>query len=257
MNKISYGSNGSVSSIFAAGKPWIYPAQHNTAGVLRGGIPICFPFGASAELFNWPRHGVLRDTDMVSQKYANKQKYISKSIPMRYLRHPENDSKKDFRIDAEYGYEFVKNTFEMTVGLKQINSSIFEPVSLPSNLGLHPYFITPYDFREPSRATIVKIGDQELSFHQRQIEECAKAKYFMLPKSGEVEISIPLQGTIKMKLNGFTCVYVWRDSFEYICVEPVETPVELFNTERGSWLPYSKDGEFKEYKMSLTFIPVR
>jgi|GEM_PF-4080936 len=244
-DQLTYGSNGTVSTLYMKGKNLLYPPKRNDLGQLRGGIPICVPFGKNAELFGWPSHGILRNTDMVPRLSQGSKVFLTSSDAKLFGKYNE----MPFEMNAIYTYGFLNtSTFGMSVAIEQHNE---KGKSIPSNMCFHPYFLTPNDSREPSKTIEVKAGDTSFQIRDMQLGDCKKGKMLPMPKDGKVEIIIPSQGTIIMTAPKFGALNIWRDSLDFICIEPVETFPELFNTEKGSFM--NPDREIK-LSMFLEFI---
>ena len=238
-----YGSNGSLLCLKAGGKSWLLPLDFNDVGHKRGGMFAAFPFGSNARKFGWNRHGPLRDTTMVKQGYSRKEIYTQK--------HPLVGTYEgtEFSLDAKYTYEFVNpTTFGVVAEITQTND---QKAIIPSNFGFHPYFKCPDPDRDITVSghddwtTVIHVAPRELEILKKGLGE-------KINQNQKIDIVIPGQGSIRMHLEGFSNLYMWRDRNDFICVEPTETKIELFGTSEGSLLHH---GKTKVFKMYLEFHP--
>lgn len=221
-SRLSMDSHGNIVSwVFnETGKDieLFFPRQKvkdkNGLEIIRGGSHFCYPIFGTDPLGELPRHGFLRDMEVLVGAGDGS------SIVFEFHKNPKMEGRyKNFqlpvltrRLDSE-GYELFEE-------IKIDTSEGFEDYF---NLGIHPYFRTPK-------------GSFEL-FIKDQYGILRKITKFMIEENGveffytkfpEFDLFCPGVGTFKWKLGYDSYlpiltsgVFVWRDSEEYVCVEPV------------------------------------
>lgn len=217
----------------------LYPQQIVAVGneqKLRGGVHVCFPnFGEVPRRHRLPKHGFVRGLDGIKQSDPT---FVESTVTFA-------KGKK-----GNWRHCKVKIAASLQEGGRQLRYSLRADLeknrdveTLPFNLGMHPYFSTPYG------EAMLHVGGSSYPI-QGLIEE---PRY--IPYGGRAALSIPGCGAIEIwadhRLAPLRTAHLvlWRDSIEYVCVEPILELPEVFDTARGSYL---RAGE--PFSASVTFL---
>lgn len=184
--------------------------------VIRGGMHLCSPiFGEKDGEFNTiPKHGGLRSAvwqlDNSSRDHSIKYEY-------------------ELKIDGYWliyniCYRLLHNCLQV---ITMIENKLDTPV--PFEFGWHPYFFAP--------------NGADISFVNSNIHirQAYGPKIFNDDKI--IVIELRGIGTVNLLLDkGFNNkhVCIWTDSKRYVCVEPLLSHPDDFNTERGFFLEKDK-----------------
>ncbi len=210
--------------------------DQNGLKIIRGGSHFCYPiFGTDPLGEMKKKHGFLRDLEVLIASQTNQEVgfefHRNEDLEGRYKNIPLPILKR--KLDSE-GYELFE---ELTIDLSSTGLNDY------LNVGIHPYFRTPSSG-----------GEFVLSFlgrHGNQIELNSRE----YPFNHDLFISVPvhthavpgfslfsvglgvfdwrlgLESNRPIRIEGF---YLWRDSLDYICVEPVYTEKnKIFEKGRG------------------------
>ena len=178
----------------------------------RGGIPICFPnFGPTPKGTRLNQHGFLRDAAM--DVYVNG--------PVLALEETADT------LDV-YPYQFqvaVECVFVSESGFRhrmQVTNTE-RRVLLPIGPALHPYFRTPEGTAKVIWADGEMVVDKP-AIDAVQVHTNGNVVRIEIPGIGQVWID-----SLDYNINGSGLDFVvWRDSAEYICVEPItSTPGKM------------------------------
>ncbi len=250
-----FSLQGYVTGAFFGGKNWIYPLQFSPeANRIRGGIPVCFPFGGNTRDVDGmyglghilERHGPFRHTP--AEVRENEELKIT--FKQSYNFTTEHISKRIIGISQEY--RILRDGFEQNIQISFDSNPYIK--KFPCNLGLHPYFwckngnigakvVVDQAIYEVVAATTIKpLRGNGSDTHVCDIDRELQS----------VTILIPGNGTVTMQISGFSQLLIWTDSENYLCVEPVETHWKHFNSEKGSFI---EKGELKKYSCWYVFQP--
>ncbi len=218
-------NGGYIKRFCVDGRDVLYPDQEVTtdgARKRRGGIPILFPWaGKVCGHEEMRQHGFARDLKWrqlgVSPVFARKAAILSL------------DEKA--MGEAERGMYSHKFLLMLTVTIKdgQLSHSlgiITGPESIPTALGIHPYFNVP-------EGDISSIKTNIAGFNPARYEIGDVAVFSLQPV---VDLEIPGLGLVKMITEGTwrrpqASLVVWTDSPNRICVEPWTTPLDGYQYE--------------------------
>lgn len=222
--KVLFGADGTLNTLSYRGRTWI-PSPKIVGEKIRGGMPVCLPFGWNAGLLSQdlPNHGLLRNR-VVDGLSNSGHSFTFKHSNILY-----DTSHGSWQVNAALSYTFIKHGIALR-GLFAADSVTHEKKTMPSNICFHPYFSTPSK-TEPVK---IKTGITTIEVNN---EDCMNHTdvYPISVQNNEalVTMVIPKLGIISMKLKGFTHIAVWTDSAEYLCVEPMQTHPDAFMTDDG------------------------
>ena len=173
----------------------------------RGGMHACFPnFGAVDPKFGLPKHGPLRDREADE---------CGSGIMLFRGRDLLGNSCSE-ECEIRTGVNFQTLGFTYTLAARLIGTTSKEVFVNPA---LHPYF------RTPEGTSLVTVWDDEQVYiHQEKIDSV----YKFANNNDNVAIKLYGLGTIKMSIGGNAWkqanvprIVLWRDSLDYLCVEPI------------------------------------
>lgn len=210
-----------IISLTKNGKDFIFPQQFvgkvKGINVIRGGMHPCSPiFGKKDGQFAAiPQHGGLRDIDWRLVN-ATDDDGIEYQCEFKQF---------DYWLVYSVHYRLVSNCLRV---ITRIENKLSVPV--PLEFGWHPYFFAPegakisFSLHPENRPIFV---DQPYS---PQIFETSKTIKINLVGVGRVRL-YTLQGFA----TGRVCIWTdWRK--EYVCVEPLLSHPDDFNTQEGIFL---------------------
>ncbi len=195
-------TGGTVTRYQYRGVDIFYPQQlvrRERKMKLRGGMHVCFPnFGTVDDKFGLPQHGPLRNRNIDGVKEDG---VIFRGTDL---------------LGPSYNEECEVH---ITIALTQtgfiylLSARLIRPASRDVfiNPGLHPYFRTP-------------TKNAQAGAWKGRMNHFYRQNYG--PRSTDVgqgaDVVVPGVGKIQMLLGGgWRRLYYWRDSFQYLCVEPV------------------------------------
>lgn len=165
----------------------------------RGGMHACFPnHGMGQARFNLPQHGSLRDITGVQE--GDRVSFENTDI----LQGPLCRVVVSVRSETQRGFNYRLSA--------HLHSN--EPEPFPTTAGLHPYFATP------KGKAVVYVGGEEYKVHG--LVENAKR----VPFKGDASVYLPGIGLVRIRggqafqESKTAQLVIWRDTEEYICVEP-------------------------------------
>ena len=248
---------------------------------IRGGSHICFPnYGDFKETgsLKLPRHGFIRDSEMeLSKRHVDEVVFrerfsISEGLSLEknfpFIQSKFHCSVKDFMGHSDKRFPFSFQMFasiyflpdgflqSITIchppemeGDIQINDFIPKEIrkSIPIGLGLHPYFNIP-DCKASLGFKIVASIDESSKIQDLDITD-QKLNMFLghMPNN---EVVIRTHGfKAKVTFGGLftessdSQIVLWRHAKDspYLCIEPIVSNREDFNTPKGVYLPPEKD----------------
>ncbi len=245
--KVTIADRGStIDSWTVNGVSVFFPRSETTRQslpVIRGGSPLCIPnFGIVKDMpekYTLPRHGFIRDmkikgeVDQPKSSGADTDTIVPEKIQYRSLYiHTANDM---------FNFNFSLRT-EITLTKEGLSQHIFlydgkkekkRKYPLPVAPAFHPYFSTPQG------EALIEIGGYQYSVSENDEEKEIRVRFKDLTstwreKEKLIRIRLPGLGIVVMRLGeGFSTspfggLNIWRDSNEYICVEPVSCFPEYF-----------------------------
>ncbi|NQV00932.1 MAG: hypothetical protein HQ537_02340 [Parcubacteria group bacterium] len=209
-----------VSFLQKDNKHFIFPQQiikERDRDMMRGGMHPCSPiFGKKTGEFNAiPQHGGLRD--IVWQIKSQRNNSVEYECKFEL---------EGYRLAYNVCYRLLGHCLQaMTIIKNRLNMPV------PFEFGWHPYFFAP------NGADISFIGSGTKPIH---IDQSYGPRIFADNKI--VEIKLHNIGTVNLLFGkGFVDRYVciWTDNKQYVCVEPLLSHPDDFNTEKGFFLePY-------------------
>ncbi len=209
--------------------------DQNGLDVIRGGSHFCYPiFGTDPLGEMVKKHGFLRD--LIADVFQGKEneveiKFHESTIQGRYKDVPLPILKR--RLDSE-GYELFE---ELTIDLSSTSLNDY------LNVGIHPYFRTLTPEGEFNLKFFNRHGNQ-IELNQRElpfgcdlfvpisINSRRSPSFSLYSKNlGTFDWKLGTESNRPIRVEGF---YIWRDSFDYVCVEPVYTEKnQVFQKGRG------------------------
>lgn len=209
--------------------------DQNGLEVIRGGSHFCYPvFGTDPLGEMKKKHGFLRDLNVLVGSQTEEQIefefHRNEEFEGRYKNIPLPILKR--RLDAE-GHELFE---ELTIDLSSTGLNDY------LNVGVHPYFRTP----ENGEFVLSFLGKHGNPIDLNNREHPFDSALFIptpfhshtVPGFrlfseglGVFDWNLGLESNRPIRIEGF---YLWRDSNEYICVEPVYTEKnQIFKKGRG------------------------
>ncbi len=231
------------------GRDILFPQDLQPQGKLRGGLFEGFPFfGPPPTGTNYPQHGYLR------HRIATRQRVSYFADDTKLISHVEFDFEVPFGADPLYQWGHVlkvmtrvtEDGFQRSLTLRWLPQDLWrvispEPSVGPLTLGIHPYFHLPH------KQAMVGVG-------RRVVDISATSELpdpLPLTEEGVVEVDVLGLGQVTIRLEGQLWrdgyVWLWRDSDEHLCVEPVMGQ---------PWLAKPKDRELFSLAYSMSFTPV-
>ena len=210
---------GTVTGWQYRGEDIFFPQQEVMRGGVvktRGGMHACWPcFGTPNVCFNLPQHGVLRNRKADAE---TENGFVFRGTD---LLGPARDEESEVRVAVE----LTQGGFVYT-----LSARLLEPAKDPVfvNAGLHPYFRTPTGNVQAG----AWVGQKRHFYRHKQepmLEDVGKG----------AELTIPGIGEVKMLLGGAWSgartkkLVFWRDSREYLCVEPILGAPKLYGSPAG------------------------
>lgn len=204
---------------------------------LRGGMHACFPnFGAVDTKFGLPKHGPLRDCE-ADASGPGVMLFRGKDL-LGNSCSEECEIRTDVRLQPlGFVYTLVAQLIEPAANEVFVNP------------GLHPYFRTP-----KGKALVTVWDGEQVYIDEKKID----AIYKFADSNDSVVITIPGLGVIKMGVSGNAWkqakvprIVLWRDSSDYLCVEPICGHPGTFGQQACLRLTE----EWLELKCSFEFVP--
>lgn len=218
----------------------IYPF-HKNGTKQRGGIPICCPFfGPTPQGFEGiPQHGWLRNTQVDQFIETDNRRMESRGANYRPGYKIHTDS---YPWSLLCSVNHFLNNAGLLTSLRVehlVNPEIGQVA--PINIAFHPYFKSHGK------------GDVYINGRKKPMSAFYyDARHVIIKGDDEIIIDTG-KYKIRMSLTGFrydTCsLYLWSDSSDYFCVEPVLTFPSFFNEKNGAWI---KQGTSIDVAMLLT-----
>ncbi len=264
----SYGGN--ITSFQYGDKHIFMPQQvieENGKLKLRGGSHICFPnFGPPVEIGNLklPQHGITRKSELkkldeleeVEALYLQEKfgvlKGLHSSVMIPLIQYEQtycpliSDKEFPFFFKLLSTIFFLPNGFLQQITISHVEEDAFLRADTPIGIGLHPYF---------------NAGDNGLQIHFNAVKN--------IPSDGHVYEGVgteymPLRNGIhlndgcnvissnfnaKVTYGGLfteapnSKIVLWRneENSPYLCVEPIVSHPDQFNTPEGVWLKKDVD----------------
>lgn len=219
----------------------IYPQQKvniNGKYKLRGGIPILFPwFGPPKdpefEQNSRLRHGFIRNKEFRSYDGLSSSSRSETTMDLDYDGHLHAYPWK-FKAETTAQFRSIKipDGFRLTFRVLNTNPDVRH---IPINPGFHPYFVTPEGITE------IKFPGRALSFlASKEITEEDGTVVVKIPEESKGTVVAEIKGLGVVTLNLLNLKYVafWTDSTEYICIEPIGTMPNDYNTDKGLYARY-------------------
>jgi galactose mutarotase-like enzyme len=221
-NEVSFSPSrgGIITSLKFSGTEILYLDNKtfvNTAGNVRGGIPILFPNAGIVESSNFPglkQHGFARNSD----------EWKSELIPNGFRE--TLLVKKDDQISYPYDCSLsVEGTFpnENSFTLIQKVENLEESAAIPIAFGLHPYFKVANEEKKNIRFNFEggqQVQDQAFVWMNGGTVIIDNPK--LKDPSAVLEISIPKLGTVRLDVSiEYKKLWIWSVPGEnFFCVEP-------------------------------------
>ncbi len=208
----------------------------NGLEIIRGGSHFCYPIFGNDPLGEMKKkHGFLRDLEVLVAGQVIEEIQLEfhrkEEIEGRYKNIPLPILKR--KLEAE-GYELFE---ELTIDLSSSGLNDY------LNVGIHPYFRTPSSGGEfvlsflGKHGTLVELNNKEYPFgHDLFIESSLHTHHIpsfsiFCKNLGTFNWKLGVESNRPVRVEGF---YLWRDSEDFICVEPVYTQKnKIFEKGRG------------------------
>ncbi len=231
---------GTVTHWRVDGRDILFPQQQLTVDgqqKLRGGMHVCFPnFGTVADKYGLPQHGSLRTKEGVFGEERHTRWY---SFDDGDLLGAARENPYHVRVGVEEDAWGPRDKREREFAYTVHVAAKHECEPGYTTLGFHPYFATPAGVAHISaRGGVVHMVSEP---HEKAVLEISSVLTIHIPGSAIIQM---------IRMDAFAHAnqmryVVWRDRADYVCIEPVLAPPELFGEAGCPRLPMHPEQPFR------------